>query len=103
MSSAGLVHSISRGCSTGRLDRCTCDESKNLQNEEAWRWGGCGDNIKFGLKFTRRFLKRAKRNGKDVLARVNRHNSHLGIKVCMFMLIRQRSMCPWSLHACLLS
>lgn len=81
VSSAGLVHSLSRACSTGRLDRCTCDESKHLQNEEAWRWGGCGDNIKFGLKFTRRFLKRAKRTGNDVLARVNRHNSYLGIKV----------------------
>ncbi|KAL5005804.1 hypothetical protein ScPMuIL_016962 [Solemya velum] len=81
VSSAGLVHAFARACSRGSLDRCTCDESKNLKNREAWQWGGCGDNIRFGLKFTRKFIHRAKRSGKDVLAKVNQHNSRLGLKV----------------------
>ncbi|KAK3083354.1 hypothetical protein FSP39_020693, partial [Pinctada imbricata] len=81
VSSASLVHTFARSCSRGRIDRCTCDESKTLRNEEAWRWGGCGDNIKFGLKFTRRFLRRAKHRGKDVRAKVNQHNSRVGIKI----------------------
>lgn len=81
VSSASLVHTFARGCRSGQIDRCTCDESKHLNNVEAWKWGGCGDNIKFALKFTRRFLRRAKTLGKDVTAKVNQHNSRVGIKV----------------------
>ncbi|XP_062570951.1 protein Wnt-9a-like [Saccostrea cucullata] len=81
VSSASLVHTFARGCRSGQIDRCTCDESKHLNNVEAWKWGGCGDNIKFALKFTRRFLRRAKTRGKDVAAKVNQHNSRVGIKV----------------------
>ncbi|XP_060074266.1 protein Wnt-9a-like isoform X1 [Ylistrum balloti] len=81
MSSASLVHEFARACSSGRLDRCTCDESQSLQNKEAWRWGGCGDNVKYGFRFTRRFLRRARRRGKDHRAMINQHNSKLGIRV----------------------
>ncbi|KAK6172047.1 hypothetical protein SNE40_018011 [Patella caerulea] len=81
LSSAGLVHAFARACSRGVLDRCTCDESKHLENRKAWLWGGCGDNLRFGLKFTRKFLKRARKSGKDVRAKVDQHNSRVGIKV----------------------
>ncbi|XP_045178762.2 protein Wnt-9a-like [Mercenaria mercenaria] len=81
ISSASLVHTFARACSRGTIDRCTCDESKNLQNREAWLWGGCGDNIKFGLKFSRRFLRAGKRREKDIRARVDQHNIRLGRKV----------------------
>ncbi|WAR10005.1 WNT9A-like protein [Mya arenaria] len=70
ISSAGLVHTFARACSKGAIERCTCDESKSLKNKEAWLWGGCGDNIKFGLKFSRRFLRAGKRRGKDIRAKV---------------------------------
>ncbi|KAL4217484.1 Protein Wnt-9b [Mactra antiquata] len=81
ISSASLVHTFARACSRGSIDRCTCDESKNLQNREAWLWGGCGDNIRFGLKFSRRFLRAGKRRSKDIRARVDQHNIRLGRKV----------------------
>ncbi|ESP04245.1 hypothetical protein LOTGIDRAFT_180028 [Lottia gigantea] len=81
ISSAGLVHAFARACSKGVLDRCTCDESKHLENHKTWLWGGCGDNLRYGLKFTRKFLKRARKSGKDVRAKVNQHNSRVGIKV----------------------
>lgn len=93
MSSAGLIHAFARACSRGHLDRCTCDESTDLQHEETWRWGGCGDNIKFGLKFTRRFLRRAKR-GKDVRSKVNQHNSNVGIKVGNPVIITDKGVNP---------
>ncbi|XP_005093595.2 protein Wnt-9a [Aplysia californica] len=81
VSSAGLVHEFARACAQGILDRCTCDESKHLENTKTWLWGGCGDNIKFGLKFTRKFLRRARRADKDIRAKVDVHNSGAGIKI----------------------
>lgn len=81
MSSASLVHEFARACSSGRLDKCTCDESTGMSNKDAWRWGGCGDNVEFGLKFTQRFLRKANRRGRDHRENVNKHNSRLGIKV----------------------
>ena len=81
ISSAGLMHAFARACNQGILYKWTCDESKHLENRQAWLWGGCGDNIRSGLKFTRKFLKRARKSGKDVRAKVDQHNSRVGIKV----------------------
>ena len=85
VSSAGLVHAFSRACSQGKLDRCTCDESFNdHKNRQAWLWGGCGDNIRFGHKFTRRFLKMVtSKSAKDLRATMNIHNTRLGMKVSL--------------------
>ncbi|KAK0049985.1 protein Wnt-9a [Biomphalaria pfeifferi] len=80
ISSAGLVHEVSRSCAQGILHRCTCDETEHLENRETWLWGGCGDNIKFGLKFTRKFLRRFSNNDKDIRAKVDDHNTEAGIK-----------------------
>ncbi|BFZ22180.1 hypothetical protein BsWGS_25219 [Bradybaena similaris] len=81
ISSAGLVHEVARACAKGMMDRCTCDESKHLENTETWRWGGCGDNIRYGLKFTRKFLHGGKSSEKDIRGTLDEHNSEAGIKV----------------------
>ncbi|KAJ1060763.1 hypothetical protein K5549_019346, partial [Capra hircus] len=47
ISSAGLTHALAKACSAGRMERCTCDEAPDLENREAWQWGGCGDNLKY--------------------------------------------------------
>ena len=94
ISSASLVHTFSRACSRGIIDRCTCDESKNLKNKEAWLWGGCGDNVKFGLKFSRRFLRAGKRRGKDIRAKLDQHNIRLGRKVSILNPFRPNGIPP---------
>ncbi|KAL8609353.1 hypothetical protein ACOMHN_008147 [Nucella lapillus] len=82
ISSAGLVHEIARACSQGHLDRCSCNESPTpAESKKTFLWGGCGDNIRFGLQFTRRFLKKARKSGKDIRAKVDQHNSRVGIKI----------------------
>ncbi|GFS04051.1 protein Wnt [Elysia marginata] len=86
VSSAGLVHEFARACAQGIMDKCTCDESKHLENTKTWLWGGCGDNIRFGLKFTRKFLRRSRRLEKDIRAQVDDHNSGAGIKVSFLQL-----------------
>uniref|UniRef100_A0A452SZM3 Protein Wnt n=1 Tax=Ursus maritimus TaxID=29073 RepID=A0A452SZM3_URSMA len=78
ISSAGLTHALAKACSAGRMERCTCDEAPDLENREAWQWGGCGDNLKYSSKFVKEFLGR--RSNKDLRARVDFHNNLVGVK-----------------------
>lgn len=70
---------MAKACSAGRMERCTCDEAPDLENRKAWQWGGCGDNLKYSNKFVKDFL--GKRSNKDLRARVDMHNSNVGMKV----------------------
>ncbi|XP_061835287.1 protein Wnt-9a [Nerophis lumbriciformis] len=79
ISSAGLTHAMAKACSAGRMERCTCDEAPDLENRKAWQWGGCGDNLKYANKFVKDFL--GKRSNKDLRARVDMHNTNVGLKV----------------------
>lgn len=79
ISSAGLTHALAKACSAGRMERCTCDETPGLENRKAWQWGGCGDNLKYANKFVKDFL--GKRSNKDLRARVDMHNTNVGMKV----------------------
>ncbi|CAB1326418.1 unnamed protein product [Coregonus sp. 'balchen'] len=79
ISSAGLTHAMAKACSAGRMERCTCDEAPDLENRKAWQWGGCGDNLKYSNKFVKDFL--GKRSNKDLRARVDMHNTNVGMKV----------------------
>ncbi|XP_060111247.1 protein Wnt-9b [Heteronotia binoei] len=79
VSSAALTHSLARACSAGRMERCTCDDSPDLENRKAWQWGVCGDNLKFSIRFLKNFLGQ-KKVGKDLKAKVDMHNTNMGIK-----------------------
>ncbi|XP_015284429.1 PREDICTED: protein Wnt-9b [Gekko japonicus] len=79
VSSAALTHSLARACSAGRMERCTCDDSPDLENRKAWQWGVCGDNLKFSIRFLKNFLGQ-KKVGKDLQAKVDMHNTNMGIK-----------------------
>lgn len=82
ISSAGLTHAMAKACSAGRMERCTCDEAPDLENRKAWQWGGCGDNLKYSNKFVKDFL--GKRSNKDLRARVDMHNTNVGMKVGVY-------------------
>ncbi|XP_060996757.1 protein Wnt-9b [Dama dama] len=79
VSAAALTHTLARACSAGRMERCTCDDSPGLESRQAWQWGVCGDNLKYSTKFLNNFLG-PKRGSKDLRARVDAHNTHVGIK-----------------------
>ncbi|XP_050440607.1 protein Wnt-5b-like [Adelges cooleyi] len=54
---AGVAHAMARACRDGRLNTCSCSRSgrpKDLRRD--WVWGGCGDNMEYGYKFTKVFL-----------------------------------------------
>ena len=51
VASAGVVHSVSRGCRDGQLASCGCSGANRPKDlKSAWIWGGCGDNIEYGYK-----------------------------------------------------
>jgi len=57
VASAGVVHSISRGCRDGQLASCGCSEARRPRDlRKEWIWGGCGDNIHYGYKFAKNFI-----------------------------------------------
>ncbi|XP_060842545.1 protein Wnt-5b-like [Rhopalosiphum padi] len=83
---AGVAHAMARACRDGRLNTCSCSRSgrpKDLRRD--WVWGGCGDNMEYGYKFTKVFLdvkekeKRSKKGspeqGRNLM---NLHNNEAG-------------------------
>ncbi|KAK5855911.1 hypothetical protein PBY51_007544 [Eleginops maclovinus] len=79
VSSAALTHALAKACSSGRMERCTCDDSPGIQHREAWQWGVCGDNLKYSTKFLKKFLGQ-KKVSKDLRAQVDAHNINVGIR-----------------------
>lgn len=82
LSSASLVHSVSKGCSAGLTDRCQCGRTPNEAPPVNFKWGGCGDDLGFGVIFTRTFTDThwaKKRKTRQSL--VNLHNNGVGRKV----------------------
>eukprot|EP00096_Caligus_rogercresseyi_P009288 TRINITY_DN3127_c0_g1_i1.p1 TRINITY_DN3127_c0_g1~~TRINITY_DN3127_c0_g1_i1.p1 ORF type:complete len:372 (-),score=61.81 TRINITY_DN3127_c0_g1_i1:317-1432(-) len=86
IASAGVVYSISRGCRDGQLSSCGCsDASRPNELKKEWIWGGCGDNINYGYKFSKNFIDIREREvnhekGGDEHARqlMNLHNNEAG-------------------------
>ncbi|KAK3875049.1 hypothetical protein Pcinc_020058 [Petrolisthes cinctipes] len=57
VASAGVVHSVSRSCRDGQLSTCGCSPARRPKDlNKEWIWGGCGDNVEYGYKFTQGFV-----------------------------------------------
>ncbi|RZC41517.1 Wnt-5b, partial [Asbolus verrucosus] len=86
LASAGVSYAVSRACRDGQLSSCGCsrmNRPKDLRKE--WVWGGCGDNLEYGYKFTqnfvdvrekeRKFKRGSKEQGRNLM---NLHNNEAG-------------------------
>ncbi|XP_027056896.1 protein Wnt-5a-like isoform X2 [Pocillopora damicornis] len=87
ISAAGVVHSIARSCVEGNLSMCGCSRERRPKDLNSnYQWGGCGDNIEYGAKFAKKFMK-AGENSKPKDTRelerklMNLHNNEVGIQV----------------------
>uniref|UniRef100_A0AAU7EBU1 Protein Wnt n=1 Tax=Terebratalia transversa TaxID=34513 RepID=A0AAU7EBU1_TERTR len=83
--SAGAVYGITKACSTGQLPQCACDDtkrppSKSRDRKGIFTWGGCSDNVKFGIDFTKRFVDSKEKITRDGRALMNLHNNRAGRK-----------------------
>ncbi|CAG9534139.1 unnamed protein product, partial [Cercopithifilaria johnstoni] len=84
--SAGVTHEIGRRCRLGLLQSCGCSQAPRPSTvNEKWTWGGCGDNIEYGYRFSRDFIdvrekeegfpKRSTDHGRSLM---NRWNNEVG-------------------------
>ncbi|KAL1140685.1 hypothetical protein AAG570_000615 [Ranatra chinensis] len=92
MTSAGIVHSLTRSCAQGDLSGCGCSrgpavtrESGHRQQEEEaastrveWSWSGCSDNVHLGERVADLFLGAMEHGSDDMNAQTNIHNYKLG-------------------------
>lgn len=94
LSSAALTFTIARACSSGGLHSCTCAGKPSTPTDGRFQWGGCGDNVKWGVQFARRWSdnvekgvlekkEKVKRDDQGVgeIAAMNLHNNRVGRKV----------------------
>jgi len=86
-SAASLMHAVARACSAGTIFYCGCGRTPRRQPEGNFKWGGCGDNTKFGQRFARKFVdspdrRKSKRKSREekLRAKVNLHNNRAGSK-----------------------
>ncbi|ESO91227.1 hypothetical protein LOTGIDRAFT_105620, partial [Lottia gigantea] len=85
--SAGVVHSVTQSCSAGNLTDCSCDMSKyGRENKgEGFQWGGCSDNVDYGLKFSRGFVDAPEivrhEDSRDIRNLMNLHNNEVGRQI----------------------
>lgn len=79
IASAGVTSAVAKACSFGKLATCSCDESMKGHGD-GWQWGGCGDNMDYGTKFSARFLD-SRETGRDIHSLMNLHNNLVGRKV----------------------
>lgn len=89
ISSAGVVYAITRACSQGELKTCGCDTHRRgrASDEEGdFDWGGCSDNINYGIKFAKAFVDARERMVKDARALMNLHNNRCGRMVSVKIL-----------------
>ncbi|XP_071795183.1 protein Wnt-7b-like isoform X2 [Asterias amurensis] len=61
MTSASITFHVTRACGSGEVVECGCAQSKGRKHSknsgiEDWAWGGCSDNIRYGMYFTRDFI-----------------------------------------------
>lgn len=101
VSSAALTYAMARACASGSLHQCTCAGRPGESPKGDFKWGGCGDNVKFGKNFAKRFLDDAERRHERIsregkknelvdekmkrfkgqFAEVNLHNNRVGRRV----------------------
>jgi hypothetical protein len=83
LSSASLIHTVTKACSAGQLSKCHCALSPREAPPAGYKWGGCSDDVPFASSFSQQFTDsqwiRKKRRSKRSL--VSLHNNAAGRQV----------------------
>lgn len=86
LAAAAVAYSVTQACSIGRLDVCGCGRTPKMKlKNKNWMWGGCSDNIAYGVRFSNKFtyaVERKRMMGRQKIAMrraiMNIHNNEAG-------------------------
>lgn len=84
LAAAVVSHSIAKACASGELPSCTCGPAPAEQAAPDFRWGGCGDNIRYGLQMGSAFSDapmKNRRSGPQAFRVMHLHNNAVGRQV----------------------
>lgn len=84
LSAATISHTIARACTSGDLRLCSCGPIPAQVLEPGYRWGGCADNLHYGLIMGSKFADapmKMKRAGSHANKLMHLHNSEVGRQV----------------------
>ncbi|XP_078496120.1 protein Wnt-11b-like [Lissotriton helveticus] len=84
LASAAVSHSISRACAAGELPTCSCGSVPAEVPGPNFRWGGCGDNLRYGLQLGAAFADapmKFTKSGSQATKLMNLHNNAVGRQV----------------------
>ncbi|XP_055324287.1 protein Wnt-1-like [Sitodiplosis mosellana] len=76
INAASLAWSITRACSRGDLTECSCDNTIR-RKQRKWQWGGCSEDINYGVLFSRKFIDSQESN-ETAAGLMNLHNNEAG-------------------------
>ncbi|KAB5543203.1 hypothetical protein PHYPO_G00076450 [Pangasianodon hypophthalmus] len=82
LAAAAISHTIARACTSGDLRLCSCGPIPGDTLEPGHRWGGCADNLHYGLNMGSKFsdapMKMKKKTGLHPNKLMHLHNSEVG-------------------------
>ncbi|NXK87755.1 WN11B protein, partial [Formicarius rufipectus] len=81
LAAAAVAHGIARACASGELPLCSCGPGPSGHPGTGGRWGGCGDNLGYGLQLGAAFADSSAKSGRmgtPASKAMNLHNSAVG-------------------------
>ncbi|KAJ8403814.1 hypothetical protein AAFF_G00346820 [Aldrovandia affinis] len=81
LSAATISHTIARACTSGDLRYCSCGPVPGEVPQPGYRWGGCGDNLHYGLVMGSKFADapmKMKKSRSHANKLMHLHNSEVG-------------------------
>jgi wingless-type MMTV integration site family protein 11 len=84
LSAAAISHTIAQACTSGDLRLCSCGPIPGEIPEPGYRWGGCADNLHYGLVMGSKFSDapmKMKKAGSHANKLMHLHNSEVGRQV----------------------
>lgn len=84
LSAATISHAIARACTSGDLPGCSCGPVPGEPPGPGNRWGGCADNLSYGLLMGAKFSDapmKVKKTGSQANKLMRLHNSEVGRQV----------------------
>ncbi|XP_048193294.1 protein Wnt-11-like [Perognathus longimembris pacificus] len=81
LAAAAISHAIARACTAGDLPGCSCGPVPGEPPGPGNRWGGCADNLSYGLLMGAKFSDapmKVKKTGSQANKLMRLHNSEVG-------------------------